>query len=132
MIAADGVTVSATETGPDNPQPPADDPRRLGAALGYLFTPVVPLLNLTASRQSDPFVRRHAVQALLWSGPFVLLLAVTVVMLVLLVRGNFLFICLMPLAIMLPFIPGAIWARRIYLGGDVTIPLLGSAIRSRQ
>jgi uncharacterized membrane protein len=120
-----------TTSGHSELDPAADDPRRLAAALGYLFTPVVPLLNLSAARDSDPFVRRHALQALLWCGPFVILLTLAVFLLVLLVRGNFLFICLMPLAIMLPFAPGAIWARRVYLGGDVTIPVIGTMVSSK-
>lgn len=120
------------EAVPHDTAPAEDDPRRLAAALGYLFTPVVPLLNLSANRESDPFIRRHALQALLWTGPFVILLALTVLILVLLVQGNFLFICFLPLAIILPFIPGAIWARRIYLGGDVSIPLLGSMVRPKK
>lgn len=111
--------------------PADDDPRRLTAALGYVFTPVVPLLTLANAARDDHFSRRHAIQALLWAVPFVLLLFATVFALVLLVRDDFLFICLMPLLIVVPFLPGAFWARRVYLGGDVTIPIISSIAASR-
>jgi len=98
--------------------------RRLTAAMGYLVTPMVPIVVLLGDAKRDPYQRRHAVQALLWSGPFVLLLAAAVVMLIVF-SGNFLVaLCLSPIVVALPFVPGAIWARRVFLGGDVTIPLL--------
>ncbi len=106
-----------------------DDPRRLGAALGYMFTPLVPLLNLSGDEGSDPFVRRHASQAILWSVPFLVLLILTIFLLILLVRENFLYICLLPAVILVPFLPGAYWARKVYLGADVTIPLIYSLSR---
>jgi hypothetical protein len=34
----------------------------------------------------------------------------------------------MPLSMALPFAPGAIWARRIYLGGEVSIPLIAGRV----
>ncbi len=109
-------------------RPPDDDPRRLAAALGYLFTPVVPLVNLTGDSGSERWMRYHTVQALLWSGPFLVLLASAIIALVLLASSNFLYICLMPLLILVPFAPGAFWARRIYLGGEVTIPILSKYV----
>ncbi|CAN5801712.1 hypothetical protein BH23CHL2_BH23CHL2_28990 [soil metagenome] len=114
---------------PDESTPPDDDPRRIQAALGYLFTPVVPLLNMTGDASSDPWVRRHAVQSLIWSGPFVLLLVATVLLVVILINSNFLFICLMPVLLLVPFAPGALWARRIYLGGEVSIPIIADRIQ---
>lgn len=111
--------------------PADDDPRRLTAALGYVFTPVVPLLTLAKAEPGDRFSRRHAIQGLLWAVPFVLLLFATVLVLVLLMRDNFLFICLMPLLILVPFAPGAFWAWRVYLGNDVSIPIITPFARSR-
>ena len=113
-------------------QVPDDDPRRLAAALGYLFTPVVPLLNISENDTEDGWLRFHSVQALLWSGPFVIILIATLVLFVLLVRSNFLFVCLAPVVIVLPFVPGAIWARAIYLGNEVAIPLIGSRVGRRR
>jgi uncharacterized membrane protein len=94
------------------------------AAVGYLVTPLAPLLVLLGDMKNDPYQRRHAVQALLWSGPFFLLLALAVVLLIVLASGFVVAFCLSPIVVALPFVPGAIWARRVYLGGDVTIPLL--------
>lgn len=108
--------------------PGEDDPRRLAAALGYLFTPVVPIINMTGESSNDRWMRYHAVQALLWSGPFIVLLAASVLLVVLLTRSNVLFICLLPLVMVVPFIPGGIWARRIYLGDDVSIPIIGKQV----
>ena len=104
--------------------PADDDPRRLQAALGYLFTPIVPLIMLTGDANADRWVRRHAVQSLIWSVPFLLLLIGVVVGLIVLIRANFLFICLLPVALFVPFLPGALWARRVYLGDEVSIPII--------
>lgn len=111
--------------------PPDDDPRRLTAALGYVFTPVVPLLTLYGDSQGDRFLRRHAIQGLLWSVPFALLLFGMLLLMVLLVRDNFLYICLLPLVILAPFLPGAFWAWRVYTGRDVSIPIIGPFAESR-
>lgn len=104
--------------------PAEDDPRRLQAALGYLFTPVVPLIILTGDSGTDHWVRRHAVQSLIWSGPFLLLLIGVMFGLIVLIRTNFLFICLLPAVLFVPFLPGALWARRVYLGDEVSIPII--------
>ncbi len=111
--------------------PADDDPRRLAAAFGYLATPVVPIVNMTGAGPRDSWMRYHSLQALFWSGPFILLLVASIVGLFILVKGNFLFICLMPLIFMAPFVPGAYWARRIYIGEEVAIPIIASrAMRS--
>jgi uncharacterized membrane protein len=98
--------------------------RRMTAAMGYLVTPMVPVVVLLGDTQRDPYQRRHAVQALLWSGPFVLLLIVAVGLLIALSDNFVVALCLSPIVVALPFVPGAIWARRVFLGGDVTIPLV--------
>ena len=113
-----------------NGVPDEDDPRRLAAALGYLFTPVVPLLNMSNPDREDRWMRFHSVQALVWSGPFILLLIVTFLLFILLVRSNIFFICLLPIVFLVPFAPG--WdmgARRIYLGDEVSIPIIGRTNR---
>ena len=73
-------------------------------------------------------MQRHTDQALLWFGPFLILLIATVLVLLALVRSNFLFICLTPVMFMLPFVPGAFWARKIYLGDEVSIPVIGGRV----
>ncbi len=91
------------------------------AALSYLFTPVVPLVALKQG-QEDPFIQKHARQALLWAGPFFVLLVLSVIAIVVTLRMDLIFVCLSPLLFLLPFCPGAIWAKRVYFGGDVTFP----------
>ena len=111
--------------------PGEEDPRRLVAALGYIFTPVVPLISMTSAGGTDRWTRYHAVQALLWSGPFAVLLVASILLLVLLTQGNVLFICLLPIMLAAPFAPGSLWARRIYLGGEVSIPIIGEQATRR-
>lgn len=115
-----------TEPAKRQPQPERDlQQRRVIAAAGYLVTPIAPLMVLLGDMKRDPYQRRHAVQALLWAGPFFLLMALAVVLLILFASGFVVAFCLSPIVVALPFVPGATWARRVYLGGDVTIPLLG-------
>jgi uncharacterized membrane protein len=102
----------------------APDQRQLVVAIGYVFTPVVPLVLLSGEARSDGFLRRHAGQALLWAVPFVLLLIAFVIAAIALMRSNPLTVCLLPVLFMVPFAPGAIWARQVYLGGDVNIPVI--------
>lgn len=103
--------------------------QRLIAAIGYVFTPVVPALVLATGLKQDARMRLHAWQALLWAAPFLALLAGTVVLAIALLRADFLFVCLLPAVFVLPFLPGVIWARRVYLGGDARTPLAGIAQR---
>lgn len=102
---------------------------RLVAALSYLFTPLVPIAVLTTELKLNTYLRRHAVQALLWSSVFILLLAIDIVLMIALIRSNFLYILVLPFALAIPFIPGAIWARSIYLGRDVSVPLFGRFVK---
>jgi uncharacterized membrane protein len=100
------------------------DQRHLVVAIGYVFTPVVPLVLLSGEAQRDAFVRRHAAQALLWAGPFLLLLVAFVIATIALLRTSALTICLLPVLFLVPFVPGGIWARRVYRGADVRIPII--------
>lgn len=102
---------------------------RLVAALSYLFTPLVPVAVLTTELKLDTFLRRHAVQALLWSIVFIVLLGIDIILMIALVRSNFLYILILPIALAIPFIPGAIWARRIYLGRDVVVPFFSRYVK---
>jgi hypothetical protein len=99
------------------------DQRHLVAAIGYVFTPVVPLVVLTSSTmKSDPILRRHAAQALLWSVVLILLLVGFCVAAIALLRSTLLAVCLLPFLFIVLFLPGAYWGRRVYLSGDVTVP----------
>jgi len=99
------------------------------AAIGYLFPPVVPIIVLTSDLKQNDALRRHALQALYWTIGFVVLLVLAVVALIWLVRLDFLAICLLPVLLTLPFVPGAIWAKRVYFGQPVTIRLLSRLAR---
>lgn len=98
-----------------------DDNLAVIAALGYLFTPVVPAVVLVTDLKTNPALRRHAWQALIWTAGFVALLVLAIVVQIWLLRADFLAICLLPVVITLPFIPGAIWAKRAYVGKPVRI-----------
>lgn len=99
------------------------------AALGYIFTPIVPIVTLASDMRNSRFLRNHAVQALLWSGPFLVLLGIMIVIMVLLVSRDFLWILVTPILIVVPFLPGMFWARKVYLGQDVRIPVIGDFVR---
>ena len=100
----------------------ADGQHRVVAATGYAFTPVVPLIVLASPEMKrDPFLRRHAAQALVWAGPFFLLFIPTILLLIWLLRLSWLAICALPLILILPFVPGTVWALKIYDGRDVRI-----------
>lgn len=92
------------------------------AGMCYLFTPMVPLTALKGGPDADPFLQRHARQGLIWSGPFLILLIVTVFAMVRIVQQDILFVCLLPVVLALPFLPGAYFARKVYMGGDVRFP----------
>jgi hypothetical protein len=98
--------------------------QRLIAALGYLFTPVVPLVTLNGDLKEVAALRRHARQALYWSPGFLALLVLAVIFSIALIRLDFLAICLLPLLIAFPFVPGGWWAWKVYSGKEVIIPLL--------
>jgi uncharacterized membrane protein len=93
--------------------------RRLVAALAYLFTPLIPLLVLLTDMRRDAFLRQHAGRALLSSAIVIIGLVMLVIALIVLIRQSFLWICLLPAVMLVPFIPAGIWARRVYLYGDV-------------
>lgn len=83
---------------------------------------MVPLVAMRGEEQ-DPFIRKHARQGLLWAVPFLVLLVACVILMILTIQQDILFVCLSPFLFLLPFVPGAIFARRVFLGGDVTFPI---------
>jgi uncharacterized membrane protein len=99
----------------------ADAHRRVVAATGYAFTPVVPMVVLASEMKHDPFLRRHAAQALVWAGPFLLSFVPAALLLIALLRMSLVAICALPVVIVLPFVPGTIWGFKIYDGQDVRI-----------
>jgi uncharacterized membrane protein len=97
---------------------------RLVSAVGYVFTPVVPLIVLTGETKHDPLMRRHAAQSLVWAPVFVLLFVLVVIASIWMLRTDLLFICLVPIAFHVPFLPGAIWGIKVYRGGDPRPPVI--------
>lgn len=96
---------------------------RLVAALGYVFTPLVPIVVLSGSfSRGRETLRHHAAQALIWAPFLLALLVLCTVGMIALVRLDWIFILLFPLVILVPFIPGMIWARAVYMGHDVRPP----------
>ena len=102
----------------------AGSQKRLVAALGYVFTPVVPLIVLTSDMKRDLFMQRHAGQALVWSIGFVLGFVLVVIVAIWMLRIDLLLLCLLPFLFHLPFLPGALWGWRVYQGGDPHPPLI--------
>jgi hypothetical protein len=102
----------------------AQSQKKVIAATGYMFTPVVPAIVLFSDMKADAFLRRHAAQALLWAPAFVIGVVLVAVVAILLLRTDLLFICLLPLLVLVPFIPGGLWARRVYLDRDVRVRVL--------
>jgi uncharacterized membrane protein len=105
-------------------EPDVTPQARVVLATGYVFTPVVPLVLLANDGGGEPFIRRHARQALYWSPVLLLLVIASVVFQIWLMRQDFLFICLLPAVLIAPFLPGLFWGRKIYLGDDVRLPIL--------
>jgi hypothetical protein len=103
-------------------EPPRDQ-RRVIAAFGYVFPPVVPAIVLgSETMKDDPYLRRHAGQALLWTPLLLALLVLVVMLMVVLIRWSFIGFCLLPIVMLLPFAPGIWWGYRVYEHGDVTVP----------
>jgi uncharacterized membrane protein len=107
-----------------------EEQQRLIAAVGYVATPIVPAIVLTSDLRKDPGLRRHAIQALIWTLAFVLLLVLIVIASIALLRVSFFAICLLPFLILIPFAPGVLFARNAYNGRAVNIPLV-SALADR-
>jgi uncharacterized membrane protein len=102
----------------------AQSQQRLVAAFGYVFTPVVPLIILTSDMKRDPFMRRHAGQALVWSAGLVAGFILVIIAAIWMIRTELLLLCLFPALLLLPFLPGAIWGWRVYQGGDPRPPVI--------
>lgn len=98
---------------------------RLAVALGYVFTPLVPLLLLTGATKDKPFLRRHALQAILFSPILLLLLIATVTAAIWLLRQSLALFCLLPLLLLVPFLPGALLGWAVYAGRDPSLPIIG-------
>src|SRR5690554_1511833 len=94
---------SASPTGSTRLAESRPDQRHLVAAVGYVFTPVVPIVVLLSQpMKHEPMLRRHAAQALLWAVPFLVLLVLFCVAAILLLRSTLLALCLLPFLFLVP------------------------------
>ena len=103
--------------------------QRLVAAVGYVFTPIVPLLVLTSDMKHDRFMKRHSGQALVWAPLFLLAFVLVVIAAIWMLRTDLLLLCLFPVLFHLPFLPGAFWGLRVYRGGDPRPPVIAPLAR---
>ncbi|MCO5175828.1 MAG: hypothetical protein M9890_02495 [Thermomicrobiales bacterium] len=99
---------------------------RVAAALGYVFTPLVPLLILTGAAKDRPFLRRHTIQALFFAPVLLILLVVMVIASIWLLRQSVALFCLLPLLLLAPFAPGALIGWAVYDGRDPRLPIIGA------
>ncbi|MCC6936400.1 MAG: hypothetical protein IT333_07795 [Thermomicrobiales bacterium] len=99
---------------------------RIAAALGYVFTPLVPLLMLTGAAKDRSFLRRHSIQALLFAPVLLILLVVMVIAAIWLLRQSWALFCLLPLLLLAPFLPGALIGWAVYSGRDPSLPIIGT------
>lgn len=99
---------------------------RIAAALGYVFTPLVPLLMLTGAAKDRPFLRRHTIQALFFAPVLLVLLVVMVIAAIWLLRQSVALFCLLPLLLIAPFAPGSLIGWAVYAGRDPKLPIIGS------
>jgi uncharacterized membrane protein len=86
---------------------------KLWTALGYVFTPLIPIiLLLMEDKKSRPFIRAHNAQALAWGVVFYIIVTITSFFLV----G----LCIWPLGVILQLF----WAYKACQGNLVNIPVL--------
>jgi uncharacterized membrane protein len=103
--------------------------QRLVSAIGYAFTPVVPIIVLTSDMKHDQFMKRHAGQALVWTPIFLLAFALVVIAAIWMLRTDLLLLCLFPVLFHLPFLPGVLWGVNVYRGGDPRPPVIAPLAR---
>jgi uncharacterized membrane protein len=104
--------------------PKTGSQQRLVTAIGYAFTPVVPLIVLTSDLKDDSFMKRHAGQALVWAPAFLLAFVLVVIAAIWMLRTDLLLLCLFPVLFHLPFLPGIVWGLQVYRGGDPRPPVI--------
>jgi uncharacterized protein len=110
-MADDLNTPSLGEVTPDD---------KLWAALGYVFTPIIPIIVLLLEdKKQRPFIRSHNMQALVWGVIFYIIVSVT--------SAFVIGLCLWPLGLILQIY----WAYQAYQGQTVTIPVLTDFVRNQ-
>jgi uncharacterized protein len=93
---------------------------KLWAALGYVFTPIIPIIVLLLEdKKQRPFIRSHNMQALVWGVIFYIIVSVT--------SAFVIGLCLWPLGLILQIY----WAYQAYQGQTVTIPVLTDFVRNQ-
>lgn len=93
---------------------------KLWTALGYIFTPLIPIIVLLLEDKKErPFIRAHNAQALVWGIAFYLIVSVTSVFVI----G----LCILPLG----YLAQLYWAYKAFQGEMVTIPLITDFVRNQ-
>jgi uncharacterized membrane protein len=100
--------------------PDASSDDKLWALLAYVLSPIVPIiLLLMEDKKNRPFIKAHAVQALIWGLLIYIVGALT----------SFIFIglCIMPVG----FLIEIFWGIKAYQGNFVNIPVLTNLVKSQ-
>jgi uncharacterized membrane protein len=92
---------------------------RLLVALGYIFTPIVPIIiMLMADKKEVPFIKAHNAQTLAIGVIQVILLALS-------------FTCVTGIISLLLWLVQLYWAYQAYQGQDVNIPLITDFVKNQ-
>ncbi|MCJ7696565.1 MAG: DUF4870 domain-containing protein [Anaerolineaceae bacterium] len=93
---------------------------KLWALLSYLISPLLPIIVLLMDdKRNRPFLKRHAVQALVWS----IVIGVLSGVLAIVIIGFFIAVAGAVFSI--------IWAIKAYNGEEVTIPVITDFIKKQ-
>lgn len=86
---------------------------KLWALLSYILTPIVPIIVLLMEdKKSRPFIKAHAMQALIFGIAYTLIGGIT--------SAFFIGLCILPLG----FIASIYWGVKAYQGNYVNIPVI--------
>lgn len=95
------------------PEESVTDDDKLWALLSYILSPIVPIiLLLMEDKKNRPYIKSHAVQALVW-GILEILLAVGV--------------CITPIM----FVVAVYWGIKAYQGEHVEIPVITNFVKNQ-
>jgi uncharacterized membrane protein len=103
---------------PSSVEASSDD--KLWAALGYVFTPLIPIIILLLEdKKNRPFIRAHNAQALAWGVVFYLLSS--------LLSFAVIGLCLIPVGWLLQLW----WAYKAYQGELIEIPVITNFVKGQ-
>ncbi|MBN2500233.1 MAG: DUF4870 domain-containing protein [Anaerolineales bacterium] len=103
---------------PSSVEASSDD--KLWAALGYVFTPLIPIIILLLEdKKNRPFIRAHNAQALAWGVVFYLISS--------LLSFAVIGLCLIPIGWLLQLW----WAYKAYQGELIEIPVITNFVKGQ-